>query len=72
MTEATNEPIENKRSLSTEGDDDSKRIQYNRLPIGIWFVERVGVLTRSDPVVREKYVISLLLLLLDKREYSPG
>jgi len=54
MTEATNKLIKTKQSLSTEEDT---RVQYNRLPIGIWLVERVGVLSRLDSVVKKKWYV---------------
>lgn len=55
MTAATNEPEERNLPLSTEGDGDTARIQYNRLPIGPWFVECLGALSRLDPVVKKKW-----------------
>ena len=55
MTEATNTHIEKERLLSTEEDDDTIIIQ--RIPIGIWFVERLGALSRLDPVVKKKWYV---------------
>ena len=40
MTEATNQHIERERLLSSEEDDTRK--QYHHLPVGIWFIERLG------------------------------
>jgi len=53
-----NKRVEKERLLSTEDDDDTARIQYRRLPIGIWFVERLGVLSQLDPVVKKKWCVS--------------
>jgi len=59
MVEATNKRIERDRLLSSE-EDDTIKIQYHRLPIGIWFVERLGVLSRIDPVVKKKWYVVFL------------
>ncbi|XP_065904156.1 glucose-6-phosphate exchanger SLC37A2-like isoform X2 [Dysidea avara] len=63
MTEATNTHIEKDRLLSTEEDDDTIIIQHHRLPIGIWFVERLGALSRLDPVVKKKCYQVLIVVL---------
>ena len=44
-----------KRLLSTDDDqDDTSAVSYNRLPAGAWLLERMGVLSRFDPVKKKK------------------
>ena len=44
-----------KQLLNTDGDqDDTSTVLYNRLPVGAWLIERMGVLSRLDPVKRKK------------------
>ena len=43
-----------KRLLGKEMNEDDETIQYNRLPLGAWLIERVGVLSRLDPIMKKK------------------
>ena len=44
-----------KRLLSTEeGQDDTNTVQYNRLPVGGWLIERGGVLSSLNPIKKRK------------------
>ena len=37
-----------------EGQDETNAVLYNRLPVGAWLIERVGVLSSLNPVKRRK------------------
>ena len=44
-----------KRLLSTdENQEDTHTVSYNRLPVGTWLIERVGVLSRLNPAKKKK------------------
>ena len=44
-----------KRLLSVEeGQDDTNTVLYNRLPLGAWLIERLGVLSCLNPIKRRK------------------
>ena len=44
-----------KRLLSTDDNqDDTNTVSYNRLPVGALMIERVGVLSKLDPVKKKK------------------
>lgn len=44
-----------KRLLSAEeGQDDTNTVLYNRLPVGAWLIERLGVLSSLNPIKRRK------------------
>jgi len=48
-----------KRLLSADEDDCT--VQYNRLPVGAWLIERMGLLSRLDPIKKKKlYVVTVV------------
>ena len=64
MDKAVNKDGEKDRLLSSEEHegDDTPRIRYERLPVGVWFIEWIGVLSRVDPIRKKRlYVYNALL-----------
>ncbi|XP_065902896.1 glucose-6-phosphate exchanger SLC37A2-like [Dysidea avara] len=57
----TEESSERQQLLSKKGD--LPRVQYHRLPAGIWLIERVGLLSRLNPKVKKKYYQVLIVVL---------
>ena len=63
MDKAVNKDGEKDRLLSSEEHegDDTPRIRYERLPVGVWFIEWIGVLSRVDPIRKKRlYVYNAL------------
>ena len=59
MEKAVNKDAEKDRLLSSgeEEGDDTPRIHYERLPVGVWFIEWIGVLSRVDPIRKKKLYV---------------
>ena len=65
MAKIVNKDAERDRLLSSEEyeGDDTPRIRYERLPVGVWFIEWIGVLSRLDPIRKKKlYVCNITVL----------
>ena len=61
---ASQNPDENaeKNRLLSSGDeeDDTPKMHYESLPVGVWFIEWIGVLSRLDPVKKKKLYVCYL------------
>ena len=62
---ANQNPDENaceKDSLLSSGEeeDDTPKIHYESLPVGVWFIEWIGVLSRLDAVRKKKLYVCYL------------
>ncbi len=64
MEKAVNKDVEKERLLSSDEEeegDDTPKIRYERLPVGVWFIEWIGVLSRVDPIRKKKlYVYNII------------
>ena len=59
--ENLDENAEKSRLLSSGGEeDDTPKIHYDSLPVGVWFIEWIGVLSRLDPVKKKKLYVRYL------------
>ena len=55
--ENLDENAEKNRLLSSGEEDDTPKIHYDSLPVGVWFIEWIGVLSRLDPVKKKKLYV---------------
>ena len=59
MAKIDDKSIEKQRLISSEDEeaDSTPRIHFQRLPVGVWFIEWVGVLSRVDPIRKKKLYV---------------
>jgi len=65
MERGVDRNVERERLLSSGEEeivDDTPRIHYKYLPVGVWFIEWIGVLSRVDPVKKKKLYVNDIVL----------